>query len=80
MNTWLDGYANSFIYSNAQFYMISNLLTVFLIVVVTWWPALLLVQSMGFGPQGQGDVQHRLQPGEDPPSTYSNVTIHSHLS
>jgi hypothetical protein len=54
------GYANSFIYSNAQFYMISNHLVVFLVVVVTWWPALLQLQGMGFVPQGQGDIRRRL--------------------
>jgi hypothetical protein len=55
-NTHKDGYANSFIYSNAQFCMISNHLAIFLTVGVTWWSALWLVEGMGFGPQGQGDV------------------------
>jgi hypothetical protein len=57
MNTRLDRYTNLFIYFNAQFYMISNHLVVFLAVIVTWWPDLLLVQSMGFGPQEQGDIR-----------------------
>jgi hypothetical protein len=53
-------YANLFIYFNAQFYMISNHLAIFLAVIVAWWPASLQLQGMGFGPQGQGDVRHRL--------------------
>jgi hypothetical protein len=59
----IDGYANSFIYSNTRFCIISNHLPVLFAVSGTWWPAMLLVESMGFGPLGQGDIQRRLQPG-----------------
>jgi hypothetical protein len=55
-NTHKYGYTNSFIYSNAQFCMISNHLAIFLAVGVTWWPTLRPVEGMGFGPQGQGDI------------------------
>jgi len=41
--------------------MISNNLTICLAVVVTWWPALLPVQGMNYGSQGEGDVRRRLQ-------------------
>jgi hypothetical protein len=33
----------------------SNHLAAFSAVIITWWTTLLLVQGMGFGPQGQGD-------------------------
>ena len=59
---------NSFIYFNTQFCIISNHVTVFAPIVGTWWPALLLVQGMGFGSQGQGDVRRQLQTGGPAPS------------
>ena len=62
-NTQLDGYNNSFIHSNAQLCITYNHLVVLFTVGRTWWPALLPVQGMGYGPQGQGDVWRRLQPG-----------------
>ena len=57
----------SFMYSNACFCIVSNDLTVCFIVGVTWWRTLLLGEGMGYGPQGQGDVRCRLQPGGPPP-------------
>jgi hypothetical protein len=43
--------------------MISNYLVGFLAVGVTWWPALLHLLSLCYGPKGQGDIRHHLQPG-----------------
>jgi hypothetical protein len=43
--------------------MISNFHVGFLAVGVTWWPALLHLLDVCYGPQGQGDVQRHLQPG-----------------
>ena len=39
---------------------------------------MLLVHGICFGPQGQGDGRRLLQPG-DPPSMYSNESVHSRL-
>jgi hypothetical protein len=58
--------------------MISNHLVGFLAVGVTWWLALPHLLGLCYGPQGQGDVQHHLQP--DGPEAYNNTTIHIHLS
>ena len=62
MNTGLDEYVNLFLCSNAKFYIILIVLLFFL-VGVTWWLVLLPIQSMGFGPQGQGEDRCHLQPG-----------------
>jgi hypothetical protein len=43
--------------------MISNHLVGFLIVGITWWPALLHLLGVCYGPQWQGDVSHHLQLG-----------------
>jgi hypothetical protein len=56
-------YANSLIYSNTHLCITSNHLIVLFAIGGTRWPALLLVEGMGFGPQGEGDVRGRLQPG-----------------
>ena len=64
--------------------MISNHLAVFLAVGVTWWLALLHLQGICYGPQGQGDVRRRLQPKgrargvqqsdrPQPPSEYTSM-------
>jgi hypothetical protein len=69
----------SFMYSNACFCIVSNDLTVCFTVGITWWRTLLPGEGMGYGPQGQGDVRRRLQPG-GPLSAYSNPSIHSRLT
>jgi hypothetical protein len=43
--------------------IISNYLVGFLAVAVTWWPAMVHLLCLCYGPQGQGDVPHHLQPG-----------------
>jgi hypothetical protein len=42
--------------------MISNYFVGFLAVGVTWWPVLLHLLGVCYGPQRQGDVRHHLQP------------------
>jgi hypothetical protein len=48
---------------NSGLDIISNYLVGFLAVSVTWWPALLHLLGLYYGPQGQGDVRRHLQPG-----------------
>jgi hypothetical protein len=43
--------------------IISNYLDGFLVVDVTWWLALLYLLGLCYGPLGQDDVRHHLQPG-----------------
>jgi hypothetical protein len=57
------GYTNSFLDSDAQFYLICNQLVVFLSDSDTWWPGVHRLPSMVYGPQGPGDVWRLLQPG-----------------
>jgi hypothetical protein len=59
--------------------MISNYLVGFLAVGITWWPALLHLLGVCYGPQGQGDVRCHLQPiGRL--EAYSNPALYSLLS
>jgi hypothetical protein len=44
------GYTDSFIYSDAQFCLISNHFAVFLAVGGTWWPAMLRFPGMVYVP------------------------------
>jgi hypothetical protein len=59
--------------------MISNYLVGFLAVDVTWWPALLHVLGVCYGPQGQAmsDVTYN---SEDGPEAYSNPAVYNRLS
>jgi hypothetical protein len=59
--------------------MISNHLVGFLIVGVTWWPALLHLLNVCYGPQGQSDVRRHYNP-EDGPKAYNNLATYSRLS
>ena len=59
--------------------MISNHLAVFLVVGVTWWPALLHLEGICYGPQGKVTSYVDYNP-EDGPEAYSNATIHNRLS
>jgi hypothetical protein len=59
--------------------MISNYLIGFLAVGVTWWPVLLHLLSVCYGPQGKGDADVTYNP-EDGPEVYSNPVVYSGLS
>jgi hypothetical protein len=59
--------------------MISNHLAIFLIVDITWWPALQPIEGMALAHKGKAMSDVDYNP-EDPPMAYSNATVHSHLS
>jgi hypothetical protein len=59
--------------------MIFNYLVGFLAVGVTWWPTLLHLLGVCYGPQGKATSDVTYNP-EDGPEAYSNPTVYNRLS
>jgi hypothetical protein len=59
--------------------MISNHLAVFLIVGITWWPALFQFKAWAMAHKGKATSDIDFNP-KDPPEVYNNMTIHNCLN
>jgi hypothetical protein len=49
------------------------------ILTLTWWPALLPIEGMGFRPWGKAASNFDYNP-KDPTSVYNNAIVNSHLT
>jgi len=75
----LDGYINSFLYSNAQFCIISNYSASFSQSAAHGGQPCSQLQALALAHKGKATSDVTYNP-EDPPEAYSNATIHSRLN
>jgi hypothetical protein len=78
-STQLDGYANSFLYSNAKYWIISNYLPVFSQSAAHGGQPCSQLKAWALAHKGKATADINYNP-EDPPSAYSNASVHSRLS
>ena len=78
-STRLDGYINSFLYSNTQLCIISNYSASFSQLVAHGGQPCSQLQALALAHKGKATSDVTYNP-EDPPEAYSNETIHSYLN